>query len=148
MTSGNNRRSILLALEISIASFCYGYNLSNVNAPKSIFTGCSGNNCFPMTEDDWALMVSIFAVGGFVGTLACPPATNVFGRRMTLLYNNIFLISGYVLMGVAQSPTELIVGRFLLGIGSVSTIAFLAFFISVKGCVQCYLLAISTGNCQ
>uniref|UniRef100_A0A2I3GA24 Solute carrier family 2, facilitated glucose transporter member 5 n=1 Tax=Nomascus leucogenys TaxID=61853 RepID=A0A2I3GA24_NOMLE len=110
------------------SSFLYGYNLSVVNAPtpyiKAFYNeswerrhGC------PIDPDTltllWSVTVSIFAIGGLVGTLMVKMIGKVLGRSHTLLANNGFAISAALLMACslqAGAFEMLIMGRFIMGI--------------------------------
>ena len=113
------------ALVIVVSSFCYGYHLSVVNAPRGVFVDCQVQegtgffpNCVKSSPESWNLIVSMFPVGGLVGTLAAPACANGYGRRVSLLWNNIFFITGFLCMALATSDALLTTGRFLCGVAS------------------------------
>uniref|UniRef100_A0A8C6RLI3 Solute carrier family 2 (facilitated glucose transporter), member 9 n=1 Tax=Nannospalax galili TaxID=1026970 RepID=A0A8C6RLI3_NANGA len=67
----------------------------------------------------WSVTVSIFAIGGLVGTLMVKMIGKFLGRKYTLLVNNGFAISAALLMACSlQAGTfeMLIVGRFVMGV--------------------------------
>ncbi|XP_034528016.1 solute carrier family 2, facilitated glucose transporter member 9 isoform X3 [Ailuropoda melanoleuca] len=67
----------------------------------------------------WSVTVSIFAIGGLVGTLMVKLIGKVLGRKYTLLVNNGFAISAALLMACslqAGALEMLIVGRFIMGV--------------------------------
>ncbi|KAM3872617.1 solute carrier family 2, facilitated glucose transporter member 5-like [Diretmus argenteus] len=77
----------------------------------------------PMEQDFltllWSLSVSMYPLGGLVGSLMVAPLVNKLGRKGTLLFNNIFSIVPAVMMGVseiAKSYEIIIVARILVGI--------------------------------
>ncbi|XP_053422657.1 solute carrier family 2, facilitated glucose transporter member 9 isoform X2 [Nycticebus coucang] len=110
------------------SSFLYGYNLSVVNAPapyiKAFYNeSWQRRHGHPMDPDTltllWSVTVSIFAIGGLVGTLMVKMIGKVLGRKYTLLANNGFAISAALLMACslqAGAFEMLIVGRLLMGI--------------------------------
>ncbi|XP_034861197.1 solute carrier family 2, facilitated glucose transporter member 9 isoform X5 [Mirounga leonina] len=110
------------------SSFLYGYNLSVVNAPaqyiKSFYNESwerrHGHTIDPDTLTLlWSVTVSIFAIGGLVGTLMVKLIGKVLGRKYTLLVNNGFAISAALLMACslqAGAFEMLIVGRFIMGV--------------------------------
>ncbi|XP_064440345.1 solute carrier family 2, facilitated glucose transporter member 9 isoform X5 [Mirounga angustirostris] len=110
------------------SSFLYGYNLSVVNAPaqyiKSFYNESwerrQGHTIDPDTLTLlWSVTVSIFAIGGLVGTLMVKLIGKVLGRKYTLLVNNGFAISAALLMACslqAGAFEMLIVGRFIMGV--------------------------------
>uniref|UniRef100_A0A8C9P459 Solute carrier family 2 member 9 n=1 Tax=Spermophilus dauricus TaxID=99837 RepID=A0A8C9P459_SPEDA len=67
----------------------------------------------------WSVTVSIFAIGGLVGTLIAKKIGKFLGRKNTLLVNNGFAISAALLMAFAlqaEAFEMLIVGRFIMGV--------------------------------
>ncbi|XP_028613902.1 solute carrier family 2, facilitated glucose transporter member 9 isoform X3 [Grammomys surdaster] len=110
------------------SSFLYGYNLSVVNAPtpyiKAFYNETWGRrHGHPIDPDTltllWSVTVSIFAIGGLVGTLMVKMIGKFLGRKSTLLVNNGFAISAALLMACSlQAGTfeMLIVGRFIMGV--------------------------------
>uniref|UniRef100_H3G9G5 Hexose transporter 1 n=1 Tax=Phytophthora ramorum TaxID=164328 RepID=H3G9G5_PHYRM len=66
----------------------------------------------------WAVCVSVFAVGGPIGSIAGGQLSAQLGRKKTMLANScLFVVSGAV-MAFAVNMYMLIVGRFLVGIAS------------------------------
>uniref|UniRef100_A0A8D2CMC3 Solute carrier family 2, facilitated glucose transporter member 5 n=1 Tax=Sciurus vulgaris TaxID=55149 RepID=A0A8D2CMC3_SCIVU len=126
------RLTLLLALATLIAafgsSFQYGYNVAAVNSPselmKQFYNDTYGDRTgeligtFPLTLL-WSLTVSMFPFGGFIGSLLVGPLVNNFGRKGTLLFNNIFSIVPAIFMGcskIAKAFELIIISRFLVGI--------------------------------
>ncbi|KAB0342827.1 hypothetical protein FD754_019753 [Muntiacus muntjak] len=67
----------------------------------------------------WSVTVSIFAIGGLVGTFLVKLIGKFLGRKNTLLANNGFGISAALLMACslpAGALEMLIVGRFIMGV--------------------------------
>ena len=73
----------------------------------------------PCVVDDvqWAMIVSLFCIGGLFGGLSGGYLSDKFGRGKFMLLNNILFISGGVLQAVASSVWVLMLGRFLIGAG-------------------------------
>ncbi|XP_042334543.1 solute carrier family 2, facilitated glucose transporter member 5-like [Sceloporus undulatus] len=130
--SRNTRLTLVLALVTLIAafgsSFQYGYNVSVINSPYLLMqdfyneTYMERNGKY-MDEDLmtllWSLTVSFFPLGGFFGSLLVGPMVNKFGRKGTLLINNIFSIIPAILMGSARAAKtfEVIIAcRIIIGI--------------------------------
>lgn len=70
------------------------------------------------TEFEWAVCVSIFAVGGPIGSLTAGKMSNAIGRKKSLLVSSLLFIVAGALMAFAASIYMLIVGRFLVGYAS------------------------------
>nr|XP_008114103.1 PREDICTED: solute carrier family 2, facilitated glucose transporter member 9 isoform X1 [Anolis carolinensis]XP_008114104.1 PREDICTED: solute carrier family 2, facilitated glucose transporter member 9 isoform X1 [Anolis carolinensis] len=124
------------------SSFLYGYNLSVVNAP-AVFIKKFYNETWErrynqsMTEQSvtlfWTISVSIFAIGGLVGALIVTPTVKYFGRKRTLLLNNIFAIVAALLMAfshLAGFMEMMIVGRFIMGIDGGVSLSALPMYLS------------------
>ncbi|XP_060044451.1 solute carrier family 2, facilitated glucose transporter member 9 [Erinaceus europaeus] len=124
------------------SSFLYGYNLSVVNAPaadiKAFYNASwQGRHGQPMDANTltllWSLTVSIFAIGGLVGTLMVKPIGKVLGRKQTLLANNGFAILAALLMAFAQTAGALemlILGRFVMGVDGGIALSALPMYLS------------------
>ncbi|KTF82751.1 hypothetical protein cypCar_00016240 [Cyprinus carpio] len=108
----------------------YGYNLAIMNAP-TVFIQNFVNETFlerwgiqfGVYEVTliWTFIVSIFSLGGFIGALIAGPMSVRFGRKKTMLLNNVFLLSSSLLAllsRTAKSFEMIIISRFLVGINA------------------------------
>ncbi|KAK9766044.1 Bifunctional purine biosynthesis protein PurH [Basidiobolus ranarum] len=70
--------------------------------------------------DDWLLgfAISSFSIGGAMGGLSAGWAQAKFGRRNSLLFNNLIFIIGALLISLSKNEGTWIVGRFFTGVGS------------------------------
>merc|ERR1719384_1320297 len=69
----------------------------------------------------WALVVSIFCVGGMIGGSSVGILSSKLGRKMGLLVNNVLMLLGGLLMlgsKYAESFEMLIAGRFFIGVNA------------------------------
>lgn len=124
----------ILALAVCSAAiggtFQYGYNISIINAPTSYVQAFindsyterwgSGLQSTQVTLV-WTFIVSVFSLGGLFGALLGGPLSIRFGRKNTLLLNNVFLFAGAILVLTckrAKSFEMLILARLLVGINS------------------------------
>ncbi|KAG7276513.1 hypothetical protein CRUP_021293, partial [Coryphaenoides rupestris] len=67
----------------------------------------------------WSLSVSMYPLGGLLGSLMVAPLVNKLGRKGTLLFNNIFSIVPAIMMGVSETVRSyevIITARVLVGI--------------------------------
>ncbi|KAF6111463.1 solute carrier family 2 member 7 [Phyllostomus discolor] len=127
---GRLRPTLVLAtLSAAFGSaFQYGYNLAVVNTPHKVLKAFYNDTYFerhgtvPGETDAlllWSCTVSMFPLGGLLGSLAVGPLVDRCGRKGTLLINNIFAIVPAVLMGVSKvaKAFELIIfSRVVLGV--------------------------------
>ncbi|CAD6225067.1 unnamed protein product [Miscanthus lutarioriparius] len=101
-------------LTASMANFLFGYHIGVMNGPiEDIATelGFQGN---PFLQ---GLVVSIFIVGAFFGSLGSSALVDKFGCKRTLQIDSIPLIIGALLSAQADSLDDMLLGRFLVGIG-------------------------------
>ncbi|XP_037385480.1 solute carrier family 2, facilitated glucose transporter member 9 isoform X2 [Talpa occidentalis] len=124
------------------SSFLYGYNLSVVNAPaqyiKDFYNeSWAQRHGHPIDADTltllWSVTVSIFAIGGLVGTLMMKLIGKVLGRKHTLLVNNGFAVAAAVLMAFALQAGAfemLILGRFIMGVDGGISLSALPMYLS------------------
>nr|QCL11564.1 glucose transporter 15a [Lateolabrax maculatus] len=112
------------------SSMLYGYNLAVVNSPavyikdfynKTVLsrngTGLSGETLTLM----YSLTVSVFAIGGLLGSLIVGMLVTRFGRKGTVVNTTVLVFIAGSLMGFSRicgSPEMVIFGRFITGIHS------------------------------
>ncbi|XP_007940847.1 solute carrier family 2, facilitated glucose transporter member 7 [Orycteropus afer afer] len=120
---------VLATLSAAFGSaFQYGYNIAVVNTPHKVLKSFYNETYFErqgtfMDEKAmlllWSCTVSMFPLGGLLGSLVVGLLVDKCGRKGTLLINNIFAIVPAILMGVSQvaKAFELIIfSRVVLGI--------------------------------
>ncbi|XP_033885763.1 solute carrier family 2, facilitated glucose transporter member 5-like isoform X1 [Acipenser ruthenus] len=112
------------------SSMLYGYNLAVVNSPaehiKEFYnrTWLSRNHT-GLSKETLTLLysftVSVFAIGGLLGSLLVGMLVTKFGRKGTLVYCTVLVFIAGALMGfsrICHSPEMVIIGRFVTGIHS------------------------------
>ncbi|XP_024915825.1 solute carrier family 2, facilitated glucose transporter member 9, partial [Cynoglossus semilaevis] len=112
------------------SSFLYGYNLSVVNAPALFIKDFYNRTWIDRYGEHieageatflWSITVSIFAIGGLLGTWSASILLGVLGRKGTLLVNNVFAVIAALLLSlgeIAKSFEMLIIGRLIIGLDS------------------------------
>uniref|UniRef100_A0A8C0XGW0 Major facilitator superfamily (MFS) profile domain-containing protein n=1 Tax=Castor canadensis TaxID=51338 RepID=A0A8C0XGW0_CASCN len=110
------------------SAFQYGYNIAVVNTPHKVLKSFYNETYFERHGtfmDDtvllllWSCTVSMFPLGGFLGSLIVGLLVDKCGRKGTLLINDIFAIVPAILMGVSKVARafELIIfSRVLVGV--------------------------------
>lgn len=129
--AGGTRTLALTVCSAAIGgTFQYGYNLSIINAPtrhiqnfiNDTYMGRWGSALdTPQVTLVWTLIVSAFTLGGLLGALLAGPMAVRFGRKMSLLLNNTFMLVAAVLVltcKLAKSFEMIIFARYLVGINS------------------------------
>ncbi|KAG8435379.1 hypothetical protein GDO86_013364 [Hymenochirus boettgeri] len=112
------------------SSMLYGYNLAVVNSPSEYIKAFYNDTWLqryeqPLDESSLTLMysltVSVFALGGMIGSLLVGVLVSRFGRKGTVVKSSVLVFLGGGLMGLSRifaSPEMVIVGRFITGIHS------------------------------
>lgn len=112
------------------ASFQHGYNGGVVNAPEKLIsqfinTTFTERNNQVATDSQidliFAIIVSVFCIGGFMGALATATVAERFGRKDGLLLNNALVLIAAPLMFASRSFKSyelLIAGRLIIGINA------------------------------
>ncbi|KAJ7999779.1 hypothetical protein DPEC_G00197970 [Dallia pectoralis] len=128
---GNDLNLILMVTSCAIGgTLQYGYNLAIMNAP-TVYIQSFVNETFlerwdVQLEDYqvtlvWTCIVSIYSVGGLAGALIAGPMSITFGRKKTMLLNNVFLMSSSLFAltsRAAKSFEMIIISRVLVGINA------------------------------
>ncbi|XP_018606390.1 solute carrier family 2, facilitated glucose transporter member 9-like [Scleropages formosus] len=112
------------------SSMLYGYNLAVVNSPANYikafynrtFVSRNGGGASEETLTlMYSLTVSVFAIGGLLGSLMVGMLVTKFGRKGTLVNSTVLVFVAGTLMGFSRtcgSPEMVIIGRFITGIHS------------------------------
>ncbi|KAF3780122.1 putative plastidic glucose transporter 1 [Nymphaea thermarum] len=98
----------------SMANFLFGYHIGVMNGPIVSVArdlGFEGNSILE------GLVVSIFIVGAFIGSIGSGYLVDNFGCRRTFQINAVPLIAGALLCAQAHSLDEILWGRFSVGLG-------------------------------
>ncbi|XP_026392758.1 probable plastidic glucose transporter 1 [Papaver somniferum] len=102
---------VLLA---SMSNFLFGYHIGVMNGPIVSIAhelGFEGNSLLE------GLVVSIFIAGAFIGSISSGSLVDKLGCRRTLQFDTIPLILGAIISAQAHSLDEILLGRFLVGLG-------------------------------
>lgn len=119
--SGWTFQLILSVLVVTLGSFNFGYNISVINAPSTAFLNCGSGasrwTCFPVTEGQWGLVVSIMSIGAMIGSLGTGSLASKFGRRACLIAVNLPYLLGAGLLFFSFNLWMLLAGRLAVGLG-------------------------------
>ncbi len=83
-----------------------------------------------MITSQFAVVSSIYTLGGLLGALSSGPCCNKFGRLLTMRLTTIFFVLGPLLESLAGEISVIIVGRFLSGVGAGAAIVVVPIYIS------------------
>lgn len=83
-----------------------------------------------MDEAQFALVSSIFTLGGFIGALAAGPISTKYGRLMAMRLLTVFFVVGSALEAVAADIPAMLAGRILSGVGAGASLVVVPIYIS------------------
>lgn len=118
---------------ITLQSFLTGYSIVALNPAMVLGSSNSAEACYSgedatcppgsiyrdisLTTIDSSLATSLLIAGGFVGALLSGRPMDYYGRRLTLLYNNLLFIIGTSLCCFFATKGTLFAGRLISGVG-------------------------------
>ncbi|XDV54006.1 hypothetical protein PO909_022385 [Leuciscus waleckii] len=127
-------RSPVLVAAIFIAgiggTFQYGFHISVLNSPSLFIKELVNSTCQQRYGHSlepwelsliWSFIVSIYCIGGLAGTLYAGHLAGLYGRKKTLLLNNVVAICGAVLMLLSKTALSfemIMVARVLYGLNA------------------------------
>ena len=121
---------IMSIIGAALGMFQYGYNIGSVNAPEEELKQFLNSSIIHrhniQLSEEWiktcfSAVVSIFVIGGMIGSLSGSFLANKFGRKQGLLYSQVLTLLGASMMGCCKefkSYELLLIGRFLVGVSS------------------------------
>ncbi|XP_029298818.1 solute carrier family 2, facilitated glucose transporter member 3a [Cottoperca gobio] len=111
-----------------IGSLQFGYNTGVINAPEQKLLSFFNDTWVERYGEPispgvctmvWSVAVSIFSVGGMVGSFSVGVMANRFGRRRSMFLVNCLAVIGGLLMGfstICSSYEMVIAGRLVIGL--------------------------------
>lgn len=117
-----------LILIATVGPLQFGYHLSELNAPSKVVRCAEKNSraiagaelpqCIPMNESEFALVQSVYTLGGLVGALISGPIATKYGRLFTMRLTTAVFILGPIAEALAANIPIISFGRFLSGVGA------------------------------
>lgn len=151
---------LLLVIISTLGPLQYGFHLAELNAPQDVITchtvkplvisrlsnafhswaspSSSSHDvtardlpgCIPMTAAEFAVVSSMFTVGGFIGALAGGPISSTRGRLFAMRLTGLFFIAGSLLVTLGNSIAVMSIGRILSGVGAGAATVIVPIYIS------------------
>uniref|UniRef100_A0A1A8BK36 Solute carrier family 2 (Facilitated glucose transporter), member 1b n=1 Tax=Nothobranchius kadleci TaxID=1051664 RepID=A0A1A8BK36_NOTKA len=124
-----------------IGSLQFGYNSGVINAPQKIIETFINETWYDRYKEPipksaltiiWSITISIFSVGGMIGSFSVGLFVNRLGRRNSMLTANVLAFIAAALMGfskIANSWEMLIIGRFVIGLHSGLSTGFVPMYV-------------------
>ncbi|XP_058474575.1 solute carrier family 2, facilitated glucose transporter member 3a isoform X1 [Solea solea] len=131
MAGQDNQVTCYLLFSLStavIGSLQFGYNTGVINAPEQKLRSFFNNTWIErygkaiepgVCTIVWSVAVSVFSVGGMVGSFSVGVMADRFGRRRSMMLVNILAVIGGLLMGfstICSSYEMIIAGRLVIGL--------------------------------
>ena len=114
---------------------------AELNAPQDVIT-CNEKSasafglkpdlskCIQMSLSEFAIVSSIYTLGGLLGALSSGPCCNKYGRLWTMRLTTVFFVLGPAFESLAGNIGVIIFGRFLSGVGAGAAIVVAPIYIS------------------
>lgn len=87
-------------------------------------------SCIPMNDAEFAVISSIFTLGGLLGALCAGPLSTSYGRLLPMRITTLFYILGSGLEAAAASITVMATGRLLSGVGAGAALVVVPLYIA------------------
>lgn len=119
-----------------------GYNMGVINSPaefmkkwcnETLYERYDVSLAFEELQTLWSAVVSIFLIGGCLGSLAGAWVADRFGRKLSLLYCGILFVVGAIFFyfcRVFASVEILVTGRLIVGLASGLTTSILPMYLA------------------
>ncbi|XP_058856436.1 solute carrier family 2 member 9, like 1 [Acipenser ruthenus] len=121
-------RALFFIIALGIGgTFQNGFHISSINSPSLYIQDFINGSWVarygkPMEERSvkliWSAIVSVYSIGGLVGSLSVGYFTIKYGRKKCMFYNNIIALAAAVIMGCSRKANSfemILVGRVLYG---------------------------------
>ncbi|RHY57937.1 hypothetical protein DYB34_000213 [Aphanomyces astaci] len=107
-----------------VSAFQFGYNIGVTGALNTDFIFPEAVKSVSQKNLEWSIVVSIFAIGGPIGSLVAGQISQTYGRKKALIFDSFLFILAGGLMAFANNIYWLMAGRFLVGFaaGTVSVV--------------------------
>ncbi|KAK3673420.1 Bifunctional purine biosynthesis protein PurH [Recurvomyces mirabilis] len=132
-----------LLLTSALGPLLFGYHLAELNEPEQVIrcalpttttttttTSSTFPQCLPMSTPQFALISSIFTLGGLLGALTSGPLTTKYGRLPTMLLSSVFAALGPALAATTLNIPMFVTGRFIAGLGAGAATVIVPIYIS------------------
>ncbi|XBW34882.1 hypothetical protein QEN19_000446 [Hanseniaspora menglaensis] len=125
-------------LIVCAGSLLFGYHMGELNTASKYITcqylnenpNVGDGKCIPMNSNQFALVTSVFSIGGLVGSFLCANIADKHGRKFVCLINSINFVIGSITIQYSKNLIFFIIGRIILGISSGSSIVLTSLVIS------------------
>ncbi|KAF2965603.1 hypothetical protein GQX73_g7970 [Xylaria multiplex] len=103
---------------------------SSASSSRAATTTTALPGCIPMSDAQFAVVSSMFTIGGLVGALAGGPISSARGRLFAMRLTGLFFIIGSILLTLGTSIAIMSIGRILSGVGAGAATVIVPIYIS------------------
>ncbi|KAI1081536.1 general substrate transporter [Whalleya microplaca] len=145
---------ILLVAISTLGPLQFGFHLAELNAPQDVIscrvkqslssrisstlsslTRSSGTtaalpDCIPMNDAQFAVVSSMFTLGGLVGALGSGPIASAKGRLLAMRLTSLSYLIGSVIETLSSAIAVLAIGRVFSGVGAGAATVIVPIYIS------------------
>lgn len=143
---------LLLVTVYSLGSLQFGYHIGELNTPQAVIS-CNANgytvgphtngfvDCIRMTDVQYGSIVSMFPIGGLIGSLFAGRLADLYGRKPVSIIDSLIFTIGSAIMSMSNSMLTLGTGRLVCGIASGASLVTVPIYlneispISIRGIV-------------
>ncbi|KAI1501329.1 general substrate transporter [Biscogniauxia marginata] len=108
-------------------------SLTSSSSPFSSDTPAATSSlpdCIPMDDAQFAVVSSMFTLGGFVGALGSGPISSSKGRLLAMRLTSLFFAVGSIIETLGASISMMAIGRVLSGVGAGAATVIVPLYIS------------------
>ncbi|KAG0680952.1 hypothetical protein C6P40_003705 [Pichia californica] len=125
MKSPWTRPLIINVLICCLASIQYGFHMSELNAPAKYIRLSLG-----LSQSQLGLVTSIFSIGGLISSTFASYFSTIYGLRISFIITSIAYIFGSLIESKSKTYTDLLIGRFISGIGGGLAIVYVPIYVN------------------
>eukprot|EP00468_Gymnochlora_sp_CCMP2014_P009929 CAMPEP_0167745514 /NCGR_PEP_ID=MMETSP0110_2-20121227/3191_1 /TAXON_ID=629695 /ORGANISM="Gymnochlora sp., Strain CCMP2014" /LENGTH=572 /DNA_ID=CAMNT_0007630159 /DNA_START=99 /DNA_END=1817 /DNA_ORIENTATION=+ len=111
---GCTPRLAIVVLSVLMGAINFGYNTSVLNTPEDVIRAALEDQY--VDDFSWAVVVSIFCMGGLIGSSLAPPLLDTIGRKRFMVVNGIVLTLVLLLEASSVSVMMMVLSRLFIGI--------------------------------
>ncbi|KAI3326375.1 general substrate transporter [Xylariaceae sp. AK1471] len=86
--------------------------------------------CIPMNDAQFAVVSSMFTLGGLIGALGSGPISSARGRLFTMRLTGLFFVAGSIILTLGVSIAMMSIGRIISGVGAGAATVIVPIYIS------------------
>jgi len=112
---GCTPRLAVVVLATLMGAINFGYNTSVLNTPEDIIRRTLVEGSY-VDDFSWAIIVSIFCMGGLIGSSLAGPLLDTIGRKSFMLFTGILMTLAIIFQASSVSVMMMVMARLFTGI--------------------------------